>query len=63
MTEQSSIFIFTSITLAILLVYFCIALYSLKESAPSLKNYGKLSENVDKIHVPTRRTYMPPPRF
>ena len=63
MTEQSTIFVFTSIALAILIVYFCIALYSLKESTPSLKEYGKLSENVDKMSVKTPKTYIPPPRF
>jgi hypothetical protein len=63
MTEQSTIFIFTSVVMGILLIYFCIALYSLKESAPSRKRYGKLSENIDKMPVRTPKTYVPPPRF
>lgn len=63
MTEQSTIFVFTSITLAIMLIYFCISLYSLKESAPSWRRYGSLSENIDKMSVRTPKTYVPPARF
>lgn len=63
MTEQSTIFVFSSVTLAIMLIYFCISLYYLRESAPSLRSYGRLSENVDKLPVRTPKTYVPPARF
>lgn len=61
MTEQSTIFVFSSIVLAIILIYFCISLYFLRESAPSSKH--TLSENVNKLIVKTPKTYVPPARF
>lgn len=57
MSDQSSIFIFTTIVFGLLLIYFCIALYSLKESAPTTH---RVSENVDKMKVPSNRVYVPP---
>lgn len=63
MAEQSTIFVFTSIVLAVLLIYFCMSLYFLKESAPSWRRYGKLSENIEKMTVRTPKTYVPPARF